>query len=77
MKPYRPAFDTVRMRDDMALRGWMMGDLARASSLSHWTVSKFLSGRCQTAKVAAKLAHALGFSTRRYLISAKRMEAVS
>ncbi len=59
------------MRDDMALKGWLPIDLARAADVADMTVYRFLAREAQTAKTAKKLADALGYSVRRYLISAK------
>lgn len=67
----RPQFDVAKMRDDMALKGWLPIDLARAAGVADMTVYRFLSMEAQTAKTAKKLADALGYSLRRYLISAK------
>jgi plasmid maintenance system antidote protein VapI len=54
------------MVSDMALRGWGIPDLARASGLHYKTTARFVHGEVQTAKTAARLSHALGFSMRRY-----------
>lgn len=62
----RAHFNTRRLAGDMALRGWNNGDLARAAGVSGMTISRFLRGHRQTAKTAAKIAHALGYSVRRY-----------
>lgn len=61
-------FDAPRMAEDMALRGWSKTDLARRARVSDMTVIRFLRGERQTAKTAKKLATALGYSTRRYLV---------
>lgn len=55
-----------RMVGDMALRGWNNTDLARAACVSNMTVTRFLRGDAQTAKIADRLARALGYSVRRY-----------
>lgn len=68
-------FDTSRMRDDIALRGWQPADLADRAGVARSTVGRFLSGEFQTARTAKKLAKALGYSIRRYLISSR--EAVA
>jgi transcriptional regulator with XRE-family HTH domain len=68
-------YDVQRMQDDMALRGWMATHLARVAGLSHPTVGLFLRGERQTAKTAHKLAQALGYTVRRYLIPTKRQGA--
>lgn len=64
-----PAYDVSRMRVDIALKGWLPSDLARKARVSGMTVSRFLRGDGQTARTAAKLAKALGYSVRRYLIA--------
>ena len=68
-------FDAQRMAEDMALKGWNKLDLANAAGVSDMTVIRFLRGESQTAPTAKKLARALGYSVRRYLISAS--EAVA
>jgi len=67
----KTTFDVERMLDDMAIRGWLAIDLARAAGVADMTVYRFLRREAQTNKTAKKLAEALGFSVRRYLISAK------
>jgi transcriptional regulator with XRE-family HTH domain len=62
------AFATEQIRADMAAKGWIARDLARAADLSDARVSRFLKGEVQTARTAAKLAKALGYSVRRYLV---------
>ena len=69
----RIAYDVDRIREDMALRGWMKRDLARVAGVSPMTVSNFISGHAQTAKTAHKLALALGYTVRRYLISNRKV----
>jgi transcriptional regulator with XRE-family HTH domain len=61
-------FDVAKMRDDMAERGWIATDLARAAAVSDMTVSRFLKGERNNARTAEKLARALGRGIRRYLI---------
>lgn len=65
-------FDTQRLAEDMALRGWTKLDLATEAGVSDMTVIRFLRGERQTPKMAKKLALALGYSVRRYLISRRR-----
>ncbi len=65
-------YDVDRLAEDIALKGWMASDMARAADVSASTVSLFLNGKHQTAKTAAKLARALGYSVRRYLVTARR-----
>lgn len=54
---------------DMALKGWLPTDLARAAKVSDMTVSRFLKGNTQTERTADRLARALGFSPKRYLLN--------
>ena len=60
-------YDVALLRQDMTAKGWLPIDLARKAEVSHMTVSRFLSGERQTARMAKKLASALGQSVRRYL----------
>ncbi len=64
-------FDIVLLAEDIALRGWLPADLARKAEVSHMAVYRFLDGRHQTPRTAKKLADALGYSVRRYLIRSK------
>lgn len=64
-------YDVDRLVADMAAKGWLATDLARRARVSDMTVSRFLSGHTRTARTAKKLAAALGYSLRRYLVSAK------
>jgi len=64
-------FDGRLMAEDVAIKGWLPVDLARRASVADMTVYRFLSGERQTAPIAKKLARALGFSVRRYLVSVK------
>jgi hypothetical protein len=69
-----PTYDVEKMRDDMALKSpkpWLPIDLARKAGVSDMTVYRFLNRERQTPTTAKKLADALGYSVRRYLISAK------
>lgn len=75
MKRENPTYDTIRMREDMALRGWMARDLARVAGVSESGVSWFMTRKKQSAKMADKLAKALGYTVRRYLISARERVA--
>lgn len=61
-------FNAERMAEDMVGRGWLQVDLARHADVSHMTVSRFFSGERQTARVALKLALALGRPLSRYLV---------
>lgn len=71
--PAKPvAYDTGRIIQDMAKRGWESKDLAAAAGVSHMTVSRFLRAEVQTVKTARRLSLALGRSPGYYLL---RMEA--
>jgi transcriptional regulator with XRE-family HTH domain len=70
-RPVKPTFDTQRVVEDMALRGWEQKDLAAASGLSAMTISRFMRAERQTVKTATRLAKALGYSIRRYLVTRK------
>lgn len=70
-------YDTQRLANDMAERGWMATDLARAAGVSDMTVSRFLRGNRQTARTAKLLANAMGYSPRRYVVRLASAEAVS
>lgn len=69
-------FDARRMAEDMAIKNWTKLDLAKRARVADMTVIRFLRGEHQTAKTAHKLARALGYSVRRYLIATTR-EAVA
>lgn len=70
-------FDSQRMAEDAALRGWTKAEFAGAAGVSDMTVIRFLRGERQTARTAAKLAKALGYSVRRYLIRASDATAAA
>jgi transcriptional regulator with XRE-family HTH domain len=61
-------FDLAQLAADMAARGWGATDLARRAKVSDSTVSRFFNGDHQTAKTMKKLAVALGYSVRRYVL---------
>jgi plasmid maintenance system antidote protein VapI len=64
----RAEYDVQKLVNDMANRGWNNAALARAADVSAMTVSRFLNGEARTAPTAKKLAEALGFTVRRYVI---------
>lgn len=68
----RVYFDSQRMAEDMALRGWTKLGLAKRADVADMTVIRFLRGERQTGRTANKLAAALGFPVSRYLISSSR-----
>jgi transcriptional regulator with XRE-family HTH domain len=65
----RIQFDTQRLAEDMAIKGWNKLQLANHAGVADMTVIRFLRGESQTAATCKKLAKALGYSIRRYLIS--------
>ena len=69
-------FNGQLMAEDIVLKGWLPIELARRAGVADMTVYRFLSGERQTAPVAKKLAKALGYSMRRYLVSV-RTQAVA
>ena len=73
--PEGPTYDVAILRQDMAAKGWLPVDLARKARVSHMSVSRFLSGERQTARMAKRFAEALGYSVRRYLVPAKTAAA--
>jgi plasmid maintenance system antidote protein VapI len=62
-------YDVALMQRDMASRGWQPVDLAARAAVSKSTVSRFFDGSFQTPRTAAKLAKALGYSVRRYVVA--------
>lgn len=68
-------YDIGRLKADMAAKGWIAQDLARAANVSHMTVSRFLRGERQTARAAQKLALALGYQVKRYLVVPQAVSA--
>ena len=72
----RVTYDTAKLSEDIAAKGWFFSDLAKRAGVSNMTVTRFLRGEHQTNPTAKKLSRALGYSVRRYIIS-DRSEAVS
>lgn len=68
-------YDITLMLEDMAAKGFIQKDLASRARVSAMVVSRFLSGERQTARMAKKLAAALGHPVRRYIVSARMAEA--
>jgi len=62
-------YDTERLRQDLALREWFGSDLARAAGVSDMTVTRALRGGPVSARMMGRLARALGFTIRRYLVT--------
>ncbi len=69
-------FDAQLLAEDMAVKGWTKLELANRAGVSDMTVIRFLRGERQTAPTAKKLSAALGYSVRRYLISARPRRVV-
>jgi hypothetical protein len=61
-------YNTQRMLEDMAERGLMPIDMASLTGMGLSTVTGFLKGERQTAKSAKKIAAAMGYSPKRYVI---------
>lgn len=64
-------FDAQLMLEDMASQGLTNLALARRAGVADMTVLRFLRAERQTGPTAYKLSKALGYSVRRYLISAR------
>lgn len=60
---------------DMAAKGWMLTDIAREAALSNSTVGRFFSGKRRTPRVAKKIALALGYQVKRYIVMKQAMSA--
>jgi hypothetical protein len=73
----RPTFDTLRMVEDLAAKGWRPADLARRANVPRMRVTRFLRGDYQTAPTAAQLARALGYPVARYLCRRPRQRRVA
>lgn len=61
-------FDVAKLEADMARKGWLPTDLAREAGVSNMSVSRVLKGQRRNPRTVEKLAAALGFSIRRYVI---------
>ena len=72
---YRLRYRVRRIKEDMARKGWMATHLSQACGLSPKTVTNFLSGECQTAKTAHKIATALETDVDRYLVTSDKQSA--
>lgn len=71
----RPVYDVAKLTDDMTAKGWIATDLAKKAAVSDMSVSRFLRGERQTARMAKRLASALGHSVRRYLVTEETVSA--
>lgn len=70
--PARVDFDHHLMAEDMAIKGWTRAELAREAGVADMTVYRFMRGEQKSSRTAKKLALALGYSIRRYMISSRR-----
>lgn len=70
-------FDGGKVAVDMALKGWEVPDLAARAGVSIRTIYRFIGNEKQTPKTAKKIAAALGFSIRRYLIGIAQEQTVA
>lgn len=61
-------YDVAKMKGDMAEKGWIARDLAKAAAVSDMTVSRFLSGARRNNRTAKLLAQALDQDVKRYII---------
>ena len=68
------SYDIDLLKVDMAVRGWIAQDLAHEANVSHMSVSRFLRGK-GSARIAKKLALALGFQVKRYLVTKEAVSA--
>lgn len=59
------------MREDQAAKGWNDSDLAAAADVHQTTVGRWFAGSISNPKLVKKLARALGYSPRRYVISSE------
>lgn len=68
-------FDGSKVAFDMAAKGWEVHDLAARAKVSTRTVYRFIGNEAQTTKTAKRIAAALGYSIRRYLIGVEQAVA--
>lgn len=62
-------FDVAKLERDIAARGWLARDLARAAGVSDMTVSRVLSSERSNPRTWARIAAAMGYTVRRYLLA--------
>lgn len=63
----RVEFDIERLAVDMAARGWLAPDLARAAGLAAWSVRRVLRGDRMNPRTWDRIARAMGYSAKRYV----------
>lgn len=68
-------YNVALMCEDMAAKGFIKKDLAAKAGVSAMAVTRFLRGDRQTARMAKRLATALGQSVRRYIDSRQAVNA--
>lgn len=68
METRKARYDVALIEDDMARKGWLSTDLAKAAGLADMTIGRFLKAEVQTARTAKKIARALGRPVSRYYI---------
>ena len=68
-------FDTARLLQDLAEKGWQPADLADRAGVARSTVSRFLSGELQTNRMGKRLAETIGYSVKRYIVVAREAKA--
>lgn len=64
----RIQFNAQLIAEDMTENGWTKLDLAKRAKVSDMTVIRFLRGERQTAPTAKRIAKALGYPVRRYMV---------
>jgi DNA-binding phage protein len=62
------AFDVDKMRGDIAAKGWLPTDLARVAGFHDETIARHLRGDRSNPRTVKRMAEALGFGIKRYLI---------
>lgn len=63
----RIEWDVDKLATDMARRGWIGRDLARAAGVHEMTVSRALRHGSVSARAWARLAGAMGYTVGRYI----------
>lgn len=63
-------FDVAKLEQDVASRGWLPTDLARASGLTDMTITRVLRGERKNPRTWDQIAKSMGYSVRRYLVKA-------
>ena len=66
-------YDVVKMRQDMAAKGWQPVDLAGKAKVAASSVTRFFNGSFQTHRMGKRLARALGHGPDHYLIRSAQL----